>query len=138
MWDTTTEFGRRIERRLAEEPIIWLVTTGVDGTPQPSPVWFIWDGATILLYSKPDAPKVRNIQARPRVALHFNTDAGGDDVIVFLGTAAVDSETTTIDNLPAYLAKYSPMIPAIGMTVEEMSATYSMAIRVVVERVRGF
>lgn len=90
MWDTTTEFGQRIARRLAEELIIWLVTTGKDGTPQPSPVWFVWDGETVLIFSKPDAPKVRNIQACSRVALHFNSDARGWDVVVFTSTAALD------------------------------------------------
>jgi PPOX class probable F420-dependent enzyme len=85
MWDTSSEFGARIERRLADETVIWLVTTSNDGSPQPSPVWFIREGDTLLIFSKPDAPKVRNIRARPRVALHFNTDVHGEDVVVFHG-----------------------------------------------------
>ncbi len=138
MWDTTTEFGQRIARRLAEEQIIWLVTTGQDGTPQPSPVWFVWDGATMRIFTKPDAPKVRNIQARPRIALHFNSDASGGDVIVFLGTAAVDPTTTAAHLLSAYLAKYGASIPALGMTPEQMGAVYATAIRVTLTKVRGF
>lgn len=138
MWDTTSAFGRRVERRLAEETVIWLVTTSADGTPQPSPVWFIREGDTLLIFSRPDAPKVRNIRARPRVALHFNTDAGGEDVIVFTGTASAEAGAPPIHALPAYLAKYGPHIPSIGMTPEQMAAAYSQAIRVRLDKVRGF
>jgi PPOX class probable F420-dependent enzyme len=138
MWDTTSAFGQRVERRLAEEAVIWLVTTAADGTPQPSPVWFIREGETLLIFSKPDAPKVRNIRARPRVALHFNTDAHGEDVIVFTGTAALDADAPAAHELPAYLAKYGPQIPSIGMTPEQMGQVYAQAIRVRLEKVRGF
>lgn len=138
MWDTTTEFGQRVERRLAEETVIWLVTTGTDGTPQPSPVWFIKEGDSLLIFSRPDAPKVRNVRARPRVALHFNTDAHGEDVVVFSGTAALDPDASPIHALEAYMAKYGAHIPGIGMTPEQMAATYSQAIRVRLEKVRGF
>jgi PPOX class probable F420-dependent enzyme len=138
MWDTTTDFGQRVERRLADELVIWLVTTDRSGTAQPNPVWFIREGATLLLYSKPDAAKVRHIQERPRVALNFNTAADGEDVIVFLGTAAIDLAAQAIAKLDVYLEKYAASIPAIGMTPETMAATYSTAIRVTIERVRGF
>ncbi len=138
MWDTTTEFGRRVERRLAEELVVWLVTTDRGGTPQPNPVWFIMEGASMLIFSKPDAAKVRHIQERPRVALHFDTGADGEDVVVLLGSAALDPAATPIDKLGDYLAKYVESIPAIGMTPDAMAATYSTAIRVTIERVRGF
>ncbi len=138
MWDTTSEFGRRVERRLAEELVIWLVTTGADGTPQPNPVWYIREGDTLLIFSQPDVAKVRHIKARPRVALHFNTDAHGEDVIVFAGTAWLDPDATALHALPAYLAKYGDQIPGIGMTPEQMAATYSQAIRVRLEKARGF
>lgn len=138
MWDTTTEFGQRVERRLGEEIVIWLVTAGADGTPQPSPVWFIREGETLLVFSRPDAPKVRNIRARPRVALHFNTDAHGEDVIVFTGTATLEPNVAPLSALPAYLAKYGAHIPGIGMTPEQMAEAYSQAIRVRLDKVRGF
>ena len=47
--DPSTEFGARVERRLPDERIIWLTTVGPDNTPQPSPVWFFWDGETFLI-----------------------------------------------------------------------------------------
>lgn len=138
MWDLTTEFGQQVERRLATEHEIWLVTTDASGTPQPNPVWFIREGMTLVIFSKPDAAKMRHIAARPRVALHFNTDADGNGVVVILGSAALDPSVPPADQLAPYMAKYGPSIPAIDMTPETMAAAYSAAIRVTIERVRGF
>lgn len=138
MWDPASKFGQRVEQRLGEETVIWLVTTGADGTPQPSPVWFIREGETLLIFSKPDAPKVRNIRDRPRVALHFNTAPDGDDVAVFTGTAALDPDAAPVHAMPAYLAKYGDQIPRIGMTPEQMAEVYSQAIRVRIEKARGW
>jgi PPOX class probable F420-dependent enzyme len=137
-WDTTTPFGQRVERRLADEQVIWLVTTDRSGTPQPNPIWFIMEGSTLLLYSQPGAAKVRHIQERPRVALNFNTSEDGEDVVVLLGSAAIDPAAPPVDKLPAYVAKYSAALPGINKTAEEMAAEYSTAIRVTIERVRGF
>ena len=52
--DTTSEFGKRVMKRLDEETTAWLTTIGADGTPQPRPIWFLWDGETILIYSQPN------------------------------------------------------------------------------------
>jgi PPOX class probable F420-dependent enzyme len=138
MWDVTTEFGQRVARRLAEEQVIWLVTTDRSGTPQPNPVWFVMDGASMLIFSKPDAAKVRHIQERPRVALNFHTDVHGNDVVVLLGTAALDPAAPPTDQLEAYMAKYAAAMPGIDLSPEQYAATFSTAIRVTIERVRGF
>jgi PPOX class probable F420-dependent enzyme len=81
MLDLTTEFGRRVERRLREEQIIWLTTTGPDQTPQPRPVWFLWTSDSFLI-SQPDAHSC-DIARNPRVALNLNTDGEGGGVVVF-------------------------------------------------------
>lgn len=138
MWDETTEFGARVSRRLAQEEVIWLVTTGSDGTPQPSPVWFLREGNSLLIYSKPDTPKLRNIAARPRVALHFNTDPTGEDVVIFLGTATIIENPPLGSEVPAYLEKYREGVERIGMDPAAFATTYSAAIRVELEKVRGF
>jgi PPOX class probable F420-dependent enzyme len=137
-WDTQTPFGERITRRLTNEAIIWLVTTSNDGTPQPSPVWFLEEGGALLIYSRPDTPKIRNIGQRPRVALHFNTDDHGDNVIIFHGAAGVDPTAPPSTEVPAYQAKYAAGIASLGMTPERFAATYATAIRVKLERVRGW
>jgi len=63
--DAETEFGSRTERRLREDTLGWLVTAGKDGTPQPNPVWFLWDGQSLLIYSAPDQAKLKNIERNP-------------------------------------------------------------------------
>lgn len=74
MLDLTTEFGQRVIRRLAEEHLIWLTTVSSDGTPQPRPVWFLWDGETFLIYSKSNTYKLNHIVRRPQVALNLDGD----------------------------------------------------------------
>lgn len=137
IWDVTTPFGARVERRLAEEWIIWLVTQGKDGTPQPSPVWFLRDGDSLLIYSRPDTPKLRNIARAPRVALHFDGDGRGGDIIVFSGAAALDPAAPPADAVPAYIAKYRAAIERISMTPETFAQAYSVAMRVTISGVRG-
>ncbi|HEU5025935.1 MAG TPA: hypothetical protein VFV01_13535 [Spirillospora sp.] len=42
--DRATALGERVRRRLTRETTIRLTTVGRDGTPQPNPVGFLWDG----------------------------------------------------------------------------------------------
>lgn len=140
--DPTTEFGARAARRLREEEIGWLVTADAAGTPQPSPVWFLWEeGAagdgSILVYSQPDAPKLRNIAANPRVALHLDGDGRGGDIVVLTGTARHDAAAPAATEVPAYLAKYGDGISRIGMDPAGFAAAYSAPIRLTPEKLRG-
>ena len=43
--DPSTEFGARVARRLDEEVVAWLTVVDGAGTPQPAPIWFLWDGS---------------------------------------------------------------------------------------------
>ena len=60
MIDFSSPVGRKIKRRLREEQTIWLTTVDAQITPQPRPVWFHWDGETLLIFSQPSAAKVRH------------------------------------------------------------------------------
>jgi PPOX class probable F420-dependent enzyme len=137
MIDLSTEFGARVARRLDKELIIWLTTVRADGTPQPSPVWFLWIDQTLLIYSRPNTPKLRNIEQNPKVALNFNSDEGGGDVIVFTGTAAIDSQAPPSNEIAAYQEKYGEHIVGINMTPELFARAYSVALRVTPTSVRG-
>jgi PPOX class probable F420-dependent enzyme len=139
MIDLTTKFGRKVKRHLKQEYIVWLTTTGSDLAPQPRPVWFIWDGVSFLIFSQPLAHKVQHITAHPRVALHFNTDATGDqDVIIFVGDATFDPTAPPAHKVRAYFRKYRAGIQALGMTPEQFSGEYSVAIRVTPAVLRGW
>lgn len=130
-------FGERVARRLREETIIWLTTVGADGTPQPNPVWFLWEEpATLLIYNRSDAHRLRHIAERPRVTLHFNHHRGGD-VVVLTGTARI-ADRPPAHGHPAYLAKYEAMATRVGGSPAEFAAQYPVAVEVTVERIRGF
>jgi PPOX class probable F420-dependent enzyme len=128
--DEATEVGARVAARLREELVAWLVTVADDGTPVPTPVWFLWDGETILLYSQPDKPKLRNIAANPRVALALRTDVLGDDLAVITGVAAVDESAPAAFELPPYIVKYRDEIARLGSDPEQFSAGYAIPIRI--------
>lgn len=138
MLDLSTTFGTRVAQRLHDEEIIWLTTVGADGTPQPSPVWFLWDGQTVLIYSRPSAPKLKNIARNPRVALSLNSDPLGIDVVVLTGAAQLDQAAPPCNAIPEYLAKYSAGIERINLTPETFAAAYSVAMRVTPTKLRGF
>ncbi len=135
--DTTTDFGQRVERRLRDETIGWLTTVGADGTPQPSPIWFLWDGETVLVYSQPDKPKLRNMERNPRVSFNLDGDGRGGDIVILTGEARLDPAAPPADQHPDYLAKYRDGIARIGMTPEGFAAAYSVAIRMTPTRLRG-
>ena len=136
--DPSTEYGARVARRLHEEQVIWLTTVGRDGTPQPNPVWFLWEGESFLIYTQPTTYKLRNIQRNVRVSLHFDSGESGENVVVFTGTASLDESAPLAHQHPAYLEKYRQGISDIDMTPESMGETYHVAIRVRPEKVRGF
>src|SRR5688572_2063514 len=116
--DTNSELGGRVVRRLNEETIGWLTTVGSDRMPQPSPIWFLWDGATVLIYSRPNTPKLRNIARTPRVALNLDGDGKGGDIVILTGEARVAPDAPPADAVADYLAKYDQAIKRIGMTPE--------------------
>jgi len=88
-------FGDRVRRRLREEQVIWITTVDRHGIPQPNPVGFVFqDDESILVYNMRNASRLTNIADRPQVALHFDGDGPGGDIVIFTGTAR------RVDDLP--------------------------------------
>jgi PPOX class probable F420-dependent enzyme len=137
MIDLNTPFGKHTAIRLVEEEIIWLTTTDKQGSPQPRPVWFLWNGETILIFSQPNAYKVSHIENRSRVALNFNTDDSGEKVTVFLGDAQIDRTPIPEGEMSDYLKKYHQGLIQINMTEDEFKDSYSLAIRITLRALRG-
>jgi PPOX class probable F420-dependent enzyme len=137
MLDESTEFGQRAARRLREERIAWLTTVSPRGMPQPVPVWFLWDGdASVLLYSQPDTPKLRNIAENPRISLHLDGNGRGGDIVICVGKARV-SDDPSADQVEEYLEKYAEPIERNRWTPESFAADYSVPMRIDVSRIRG-
>ncbi len=136
-------FRRRVRSKLSNALVVWLVTSDGSGRPHPSPVWFLWEGdgdlegSTVLVYSQPNAAKLRHIAAQEAVALHFDTDPRGTDVVILYGRAHHDDQAPPAADVPAYLDKYRDAIADLGSTEQAFSSGYSAALRITLERVRG-
>ena len=139
LFDPNTEFGAKVARRVETERLIWLTTVSSDGTPQPNPVWFLWDDGTFLHVSKPGQAKLKNIARHGRVSLNFEATPDEEQITIFTGQAAlIDRASLGQGFLDRYHAKYAQGMTNIGMTREEYEAAYSEAIRVTPEKVRGW
>jgi PPOX class probable F420-dependent enzyme len=135
--DTSTAFGARVAQRLNDELIGWLVTVSPAGAPQAAPVWFLWDGAdSLLVYSRPGKPKLRNIEANPRVTLHLDSDGVGGNVVVLAGRARI-SDDPPADRIDAYIEKYRGRIEGNGWTPASFAADYSVPVRIELTRLTG-
>jgi PPOX class probable F420-dependent enzyme len=137
--DPTTPFGERVARRLRDERLIWLTTIDGKGMPQPNPVWFLWDAttATFLVYSRADAKRLTHIQQNPRVALNFDGNGSGGDIIVIPSMAQVSADDPSADKLPAYVEKYGDFIATRYDTSENFASIYSVALRIHPIAIRG-
>jgi PPOX class probable F420-dependent enzyme len=132
-------FGERVARRLRDERVIWLSTVGADGTPQPNPVWFLWEEpATLLIYNRRNAHRLAHIGARPNVSLNFDGDGKGGDIVVVLGVARVVDSRPLPHQHSSYRAKYETAMTRVGGSVEKFSAEYPVAMEVAISRIRGF
>ncbi len=138
MLDFSSRFGRHANRRLREEKVMWLTTVDADNRPQPRPVWFHWDGQTLLVFSERNKAKLRHLAGNAHVAVSFNTDEDGGDVLVLLGDAEVLSQPPPPNRIRAYLRKYTAGIDDLGMTVEQFRESYTVPVLVTPQSMRGF
>ncbi len=138
MLDLTTEWGQHAEQRLRSEIIAWLTTVGSDGRPYTVPVWFLWDGKTVLIFSQPHKQKVRNLRKNARITLALDDTKQGEDVVIVEGTAELLDNPDISAAPPAYVEKYGAMMQEMGSTPESMAAEYSVGIRLTPTRIRGF
>jgi PPOX class probable F420-dependent enzyme len=132
-----TPFGERVARRLRDEIVVWLTTDSADGTPQPNPVWFLWDGDSFLIYSLPDAARLQHLARNPHVSLNFDGNGRGGDIVVFTGIAHLAPNEPSADQNAAYLAKYRARIDQNFGGPAAFAARYSTPIRITPLKVRG-
>ena len=128
--DPTHPKYSHVVQRLRAEPIIWLSSVRPDGRPHLVPVWFLWDGAAIFIFSQPQAQKLRNLRANPAVTLALEAADEGGDIAILEGTATIGETRNGASILPAYAAKYEKPITQMGWTLETMTASYSRLIQV--------
>ncbi len=133
-----TPYGEHVRQRLRDEHLAWLTTVTAGGTPQPNPVWFLWDGAdSVLVYNDKDAKRVPRLLAGPRVSLNLEAGADGEDVVVITGRAEpVPGQPSPADD-HEFLAKYGTAITEIGYDVTTYAQRWNVPVRIRIEKVRG-
>jgi PPOX class probable F420-dependent enzyme len=118
------------DARLRSTSVAWLSTTNGDGTPALVPVWFLWDGESFIVFSKPHARKVRNIRDNAAVMLAVGEPEDDFDVQLVEGRAEL-LDAPEGDILRALIAtKYRGWLDGIGLGLSEFGSTYAQAIRI--------
>jgi PPOX class probable F420-dependent enzyme len=135
MLDLTQPWEAHIDHRLRTDPIIWLTSTRPDGRPHLAPVWFLWDGATILIFSLPHTQKVRNLRQNPAVMLALDSACHGNEIIMLQGRATVLDDPSVRATLPAFADKYAPLRQS---TPEVWADRFAQPIRIEPTRVVGW
>ncbi len=128
--DPSSDAGARTLERLDRELIGWLTTTNPDGQPQNSPIWFLWLGDEILIYSGKRAPRNGNVVDRPLVAFNLNTDDVGGAVVTMEGVARIEPSWNPAHENAAYVAKYQGLLDDYGWTAEWFAGEYPVPILV--------
>ncbi len=128
--DLTNEEHAHIDQRLRKDIIIWLSSVRPDGRPHIVAVWFLWDGQHIYIFSQPNTQKIRNLRHNSHVMLGLDETRQGSDVVLIEGTAELLNDPAINATMPAYAAKYAANLAHLGWTAEQMSKSYSQAIRI--------
>jgi PPOX class probable F420-dependent enzyme len=125
-----------IQARLDDEQVAWMTTVNPAGQPQTSPVWFLVQGESIVVFSLRGTPRTRNIAANPRVSLNLNSTPSGTEVVIIEGRAEL-VEGPAAHEESEYVAKYEAAIEDLGMTPEAFAADYPVRIHIQPTRLRA-
>jgi len=88
-----------------------------DGTPRVSPMWFTWNGTDLVLGAAGGSPKVRALQANPRVAVTIDSDTAPYKVLSIRGDARVTIVEGAVDEYADAALRY--MGPTHGAAFRE-------------------
>src|SRR5512143_2106507 len=123
--DDATTVGRVLPM-LDGERVAWLSTVTADGQPHLVPTWFWWDGEALLIWSKPNAVKVRNLRANPRLMVAVG-DAARDFAVGLIEAEAALVDAAVPD---AFFAKYAADLAAGTLDPASFRALYTQAVRI--------
>ena len=74
----------------AEQPLLAILSTvNRDGSPQSTPVWYMYGEGRFRITTRGDRVKVRNIRRDPRVSLVVIDTAATGDPLIVSGTAEI-------------------------------------------------
>jgi pyridoxamine 5'-phosphate oxidase-like protein len=84
-------------RLLSDVPVLHLAYAGRDGAPRAVPVGYLWDGRSFRFWTIPHAPKIRALEADPRVAVTIDMLGTPSRLLLARGRAVL----TVVDGVPA-------------------------------------
>jgi PPOX class probable F420-dependent enzyme len=121
---------------LTADAVGWLTTLAPDGRLQSSLISFLHDGSSIVFYSQPNTPKLRNLAHSALVSFHLQSDPYGDHALIVEGTAVIDPTIAPSDVHEAYRAKYREPLAHWHMDEAQTARDFSVPIRIRPVRVR--
>ncbi len=129
----TAQLTQEVSGRLQSDHYGWLTTVAKSGQPVPRLVWFYLEGTDVIVYTMPNAAKVRHIDNHPRVSLSLDSDGNGAGVVVAGGSAVVDDVGVDPRKDAPYWNKYRADAEQFGLT--EAIANYSTRLRIGIDKV---
>ena len=130
----TVEFTQEVSDRLSSDKSGWLTTVAKSGQPVPRLVWFYFDGTDVIVYTEPNAAKVRHVRAHPRVSFNLDSDGNGAGIIIVGGVTSVDAEGADPLTDERYVAKYGEYAASLGFS-KEFLAAYNTRLKIAVDKV---
>jgi hypothetical protein len=82
--------GSAARQLLNSQLILRLAYAGPDGYPRAVPIGYLWTGEEFIVCTAEKAPKVRALEADPRVALTIDTEVQPPEILLVRGTASVE------------------------------------------------
>lgn len=125
-----TPAGEHRERLLRERLVGWLATVRPDGRPHLVPVWFLWNGAEVLITSMPGAQKVVNLRANQHVSFALDDSREGHEPVLLEGIASLDATDASDPDVQAYVAKYRASYAEMDWDEAAAMAEFTVAIRI--------
>lgn len=127
------EFTQEVSSRLQADHYGWLTTVAKSGQSVPKLVWFYFNDTDIVVYTMPNAAKVRHISNHPRVSLNLDSDGNGGGIIVVGGEATVDATGSDPREDGPYWEKYEADAKQFGLA--DAMGDYDTRLKISVDRV---
>jgi PPOX class probable F420-dependent enzyme len=89
-----SETNDKIEKLLNQTMIATLSTLNEDGSPNTMPLWYEWNGESILMFSAGNAGKIKRLRRDPRATLCIAEGVGAMEAWV-----SVEGSVEVIDDL---------------------------------------
>lgn len=105
----TTALSPAAQSFLERQPNLILGTIRKDGSPQASPLWYLWTGSSFLISTVDTTAKWANLQRDPRCSVCVDDPTTGQMIVAY-GRAELKSDDVE-DKTRALLDKYYPGDP---------------------------